>query len=69
MMPLTFISQLLIQAQPGVLLRSEKIFAVMAVLLVIFAGIIFYLIRTGRQVAQLESRLDQLTGPDETGSA
>lgn len=68
MMSIALFAQILLQSPPGVLLRSDKIFAVMAVLLVIFGGILFYLIRTGRKARELEARLDQLAGPDQPAS-
>ncbi|RMG70141.1 MAG: hypothetical protein D6722_09080 [Bacteroidetes bacterium] len=68
MMLFASLYHLLLQAQPGVLLRSDKVFAVLAVLLVIFGGIVFFLIQSGRKAQALESRIDELTGSDNATS-
>lgn len=40
--------------QESVLLRSDKIYSVLAVILVIFAGILIYLFTTQRKLSKLE---------------
>ncbi len=40
--------------QESVLLRSDKIYAVLAVILVIFAGLLIYLFTTQRKLSKLE---------------
>lgn len=45
-------------ANASLLLQSEKIYAVLAVLLVIFVGLGIYLVRINRQVNKLEARIE-----------
>lgn len=45
----------------SVLLRSEKIYAVLAVLLLIFVGVAVYLIFLQRQIAKVEKQVEELT--------
>ncbi|MCE3008000.1 MAG: CcmD family protein [Bacteroidetes bacterium] len=50
----------LLQATPdGLLFRSEKIFAVLTVILLIWVGIIVYLLLTNRKISRLERRFSQ----------
>ncbi len=52
----------LIQIQPSqsILLRSEKIFSVLAVLLIIFTGILIYLIVLNRKIVHLHKQMEDL---------
>lgn len=46
--------------QKSLLLRSEKIYSVLSILLVIFTAILIYLWLTNRKVKQIEARIQKL---------
>ena len=45
--------------QDSVLLRSDKIYSVLAVILVIFAGLLVYLFTTQRKLSKLEKQFNE----------
>jgi uncharacterized membrane protein len=56
---LTSFMSLLLQEEKTWLLASDKIYSVMAVLILIFALVIGYLVVTNRKVSQLERRFEE----------
>lgn len=50
------IFSLLLQSDQGVLFRSDKIFTVLTVVLIIFSGIGLYLWNLDRRITRLESK-------------
>ncbi|MEL6194267.1 MAG: CcmD family protein [Bacteroidota bacterium] len=53
-------SFILLQVEPSqsILLKSEKIYSVLAVLLVIFTGVILFLVLLNRKINKLEKQVD-----------
>ena len=49
----------LLQAD-SVLLKHDKIYAVLTVILIIFFALLFYLWRTDKKVSQLEKKVEEL---------
>lgn len=47
---------LMLQSDPGVLFRSDKIFTVLTVVLIIFSGISLYLWNLDRRITRLERK-------------
>ena len=47
-----------------VFLAQDKLYVVLAVVLIIWLGIVFYLYRTDRKIARLEDSLSSLEGSD-----
>ncbi|MEM6766455.1 MAG: CcmD family protein [Bacteroidota bacterium] len=54
------ISFILLQVEPtqSVLLKSERIYSVLAVILVIFLGVILFMVLLNRKIAKLEKQVD-----------
>jgi CcmD family protein len=46
--------------QQGLLLRSDKIGSVLAVIAVIFIGLVVFLLLTGKKISKLEKELEEL---------
>lgn len=55
----TFIFQLL-QTEQSLLLKSDKVYSVLVVLLLIFGGLIAYLFSTDRKVKMIEKKIEEL---------
>ena len=53
----------LLQEQ-SILLASDKIYSVLAILLIIFGSLVVYLILTQRKISKLEQHMDQLEQKD-----
>ncbi|MDX2286295.1 MAG: hypothetical protein NW241_19150 [Bacteroidia bacterium] len=56
---------LLLQQQPAWLLRSDKIYSVLSILLIIFGLLISYLMFTNKRISELEQKLHELEDLDE----
>jgi CcmD family protein len=48
------------------MVEQDKLFVVVAVVLIIWLGLAFFLLRTDRRIAQLENRLDQQASSGQT---
>lgn len=59
---MNYFLNLIWQVEPSgpLLLRSEKIYTVMAVLLVIFVALIAYLLVLDRKITRMEKQVDEL---------
>lgn len=53
-------AMILLQRENEFLFRSDRIFTVLTVVLIIFAGLIVFMIFTERKVAKLEKRVDEI---------
>ena len=49
-----------------VLLKHDKAYSILVVVLIIFVGMIFFLIRTERKVGALEKKIQGIRLPDQT---
>lgn len=56
---------MLLQNQEGFLFASEKIFTVLAVVLIIFAVIVGFLVMLERRVRKVEKQADEIAGTNQ----
>jgi hypothetical protein len=54
----------LLQSNPSWLLASEKVFSVLAVLLIIFGLLIVYLMFTNKRISELEQKMSEMEDED-----
>ena len=54
-------AMILLQRENEFLFRSEKIYTVLTVVMIIFVGLIAFLIFTERKVAKLEKKVNEIT--------
>ena len=60
-MTVLFLSFLAFQSAEEFMLSNDKLFVVLAVVLIIWAGLITYIIATDRRISRLESSSDKST--------
>lgn len=57
-----FILNIILQIQPSdsILIQNEKVYSILTILLIIFLGIIIYLIALNKRIHQLDHKLKEI---------